>query len=168
MIRYHNITDCDMLNGEGVRVVLWVSGCEHACKGCQNPQTWSKNSGIDFEFKDLQELYSKLDNPYIDGLTLSGGDPLAHYNREDMTALVEEVKSLYPNKTIWVYTGYKYEEIKDLEIMEYIDVLVDGKFVQENREKNPSVQWRGDDSQRIIDVQKTRELGSIVERIDLY
>lgn len=167
-MNYHNITDCDILNGEGVRVVLWVSGCEHACKGCQNPQTWAKTSGIEFGEEAKRELLNKLDNEFIDGLTLSGGDPLAHYNREAMTTLVKEVKSLYPNKTIWVYSGYKYEEIEHLEVMRYVDVLVDGKFVQENREKNPNVQWRGDDSQRIIDVQRTRELGNIVERKDLY
>ena len=167
-MNYHNITDVDMLNGEGVRVVLWVSGCEHACKGCQNPQTWSKTSGIEFDSEAMKELLDKVGNDFIDGITFSGGDPLAHYNRDTITSLAKTIKSLYPTKTVWIYTGYRYENIQDLEIMEYVDVLVDGKFNQENREKNPKVVWRGDDLQRIIDVKKTRALGKITERTDLY
>lgn len=168
MINYHNITDCDMLNGEGVRVVLWVSGCEHACKGCQNPQTWSQTSGVDFDTDARRELISKVEQEFIDGVTFSGGDPLATYNRSTITNLAKVIKGLFPNKTIWVYTGYKYEDIKELDIMQYVDVVVDGKFNKENRERNPKVQWRGDDSQRIIDVQATRREGIIIERKDLY
>lgn len=167
-MRYHNITNGDILNGEGVRVVLWVSGCEHACKGCQNPQTWSPKSGIEFDDEARKELIEKLQQDYIDGITFSGGDPLAHYNRETITNLAFCIKKFLPSKTIWVYTGHRYEDVKDLEIMKYIDVLVDGKFNLENRQRNSKVQWRGDDSQRIIDVQKTIETGQVVEREDLY
>lgn len=167
-MNYHNITNEDMLNGEGVRVVLWVSGCEHACKGCQNPQTWSKTSGIAFDEEAKRELFEKLENKYIDGITFSGGDPLAHYNREVVTDLARTIKNTMPKKTIWVYSGYKYEDIKDLEIMQYVDVLVDGKFDLENRQRNPRIQWRGDDSQRIIDVQSSRKENKVIERKDLY
>lgn len=167
-MRYHNITNGDILNGEGVRVVLWVSGCEHACKGCQNPQTWSKNSGIEFDEQARQELFEKLDNDFVTGVTFSGGDPLAHYNRQTITELARYIKQAMPTKTIWVYTGYKYEDVKDLEIMNYVDVLVDGKFNIENRNLDSKVQWRGDSSQRIIDVKETIRTGNITERTDLY
>ena len=167
-MNYHSITKYDMLNGEGLRTVLWVSGCEHHCKGCQNPQTWDKNSGIEFDFKALVELMESLKNDDINGVTFSGGDPLATFNRNFITVIARLIKTFYPSKTIWVYSGYKYEDIAHLEVMKFVDILVDGEFNQENREHNPNVKWRGDDSQRIIDVVKTRETGQIVERKDLY
>lgn len=167
-MRYHNITNGDILNGEGVRVVLWLSGCDHACKGCQNPQTWSPKSGIPFDNQAKSELVNKLSQPYIDGITLSGGDPLSVYNVEEVSDLLMCLKHLFPKKTVWVYTGYRFEDIQHFSALKYIDVLVDGKFDLQNRMKNPSVQWRGDDSQRIIDVQKSLEIGQVVERTDLY
>ena len=147
-MKYHNITKDDMLNGDGLRVVLWVAGCEHKCKGCHNPITWNRESGADFTNEVKKELFSELKKEHIAGLTLSGGDPLATFNRAEITDLVKEIKEKYPDKTIWIYTGYSYEEIKDLPIIEYIDVLCDGKFILEK--KDTSIPWVGSSNQRVI------------------
>lgn len=147
-MNYHNITKCDLKNGEGVRAVLWVSGCDHYCKGCHNPQTWNKDSGILFDDKTLSEIYQELEKDYVSGLTISGGDPLAPYNREEILNLLISVKSKYPNKNIWCYTGYTYEEIKHLDHIKYMDVLVDGKY--EESLSIPSPEWCGSSNQKII------------------
>ena len=106
-MRYHNITKDDMLNGDGLRVVLWVAGCGHHCKGCQNPITWDPNGGIPFDDAAKAEIFEQLDKDYISGITFSGGDPLYEANRADVTALAKEIKERYPKKDIWVYTGYE-------------------------------------------------------------
>lgn len=159
-MNYHNILHDNMLNGEGLRVVLFVSGCERHCKGCQNPETWNPNSGIPFGAEEVSEIYMSLEESYISGLTLVGGEPLLPCNRELLTELCKEVKADFPEKTIWCYTGYKYEEVKDLPIMEYIDVLLDGEFIQELAD--PKLEWVGSSNQRIIDIKKSREAGEII------
>lgn len=159
-MNYHDITDCDLINGDGARVVLWVSHCEHKCEGCHNPQTWSETSGVLFDKNAESELFSKLANPYIQGLTLSGGDPLSTKNRDTIAKLIVEVKNRYPNKDIWVYTGYKYEDLLDYSVLDYIDVLVDGKFIESLAK--PSPMWRGSSNQRVIDVKKSLAQGEIV------
>lgn len=159
-MRYHNITKDDMLNGDGLRVVLWVSGCDHCCKDCQNPITWDPNGGLLFDEEAKAELYEVLNRDYISGLTLSGGDPLYVTNREDILKLVKEVKEKFPKKTIWLYTGFLWESIKDLEIMNYIDVLIDGEFVAE--QLNTQLYWRGSANQRVIDVQKSKTAEKVV------
>lgn len=159
-MNYHDITKCDMLNGEGLRVVLWISGCSHHCKGCQNPQTWDENSGIPFDKQAEDELFEALKPDYISGLTFSGGDPLYIANRTEVTRLAKKCKELYPNKTIWLYTGYKYEEIKHLPIIEHLDVIVDGEFIEEL--KDNMLHWCGSSNQRVIDVKKTIESGRII------
>ena len=146
-MNYHNITYEDMLNGEGLRVVLWVAGCNHNCKGCHNPETHDINSGIPFDQKAKEELFDYLNKEYIDGITFSGGDPLHPNNRETVTNLAKEIK-ISTNKTIWLYTGYIYEQIKNLEVMNYIDVLVEGPFILELKDDN--LEWRGSSNQRII------------------
>lgn len=153
-MNYHNITKDDMLNGEGLRVVLWVSGCSHYCKNCQNEETWDPNSGIPFDESAFNELINELSNEYIDGLTLSGGDPLYPGNRNRITELCKLVKKEFPDKTIWCYTGYEYEKISNLEVLNYIDVLVDGKF-REN-EKDLDLNWKGSANQRVIDLKESR------------
>lgn len=147
-MKYHNITKDDMLNGDGLRVVLWVAGCSHQCPGCQNPVTWDPNCGLDFDENAKAEIFAELDKDYISGITFSGGDPLFVDNRETITNLAKEIKEVYPNKTIWCYTGYTYDKVKDLELMNYIDVLVDGPFVQELRDV--SLHWCGSSNQNII------------------
>ena len=159
-MNYHNILHDNMLNGEGLRVVLFVSGCERHCKGCQNPETWDKNSGIPFGPEEIAEIFMNLSEPYISGLTLVGGEPLLRCNVGLLTELCKEVKETFPDKTIWCYTGFKYEEVKELDIMNYIDVLLDGEFIQELADEK--IKWVGSSNQRVIDVKKTKEKGEIV------
>lgn len=147
-MNYHNIVHCDMRNGTGLRVTLFVSGCNHHCKGCHNPQTWDPNSGIEFDGVAKQELFAELNKDYISGVTFSGGDPLFPSNREVILSLCKEIKTLYPNKNIWLYTGYRYEQVKHLEILKYIDVLVDGKYVEKLRSVN--LPWVGSSNQKVI------------------
>lgn len=147
-MNYHNIVHCDMRNGTGLRVTLFVSGCNHHCKGCHNPQTWDPNSGIEFDEAAKQELFAELNKDYISGVTFSGGDPLFPQNREVILSLCKEIKTLYPNKNIWLYTGYKYEQVKHLEILKYIDVLIDGKYVEKLRSVN--LPWVGSSNQKVI------------------
>lgn len=159
-MRYHNITKDDMLNGDGLRVVLWVSGCEHHCKGCQNPVTWNPEDGLEMTTRELEEIAEQLSKDYISGITFSGGDPLHPVNRDSIYQIAKWCKIKYPTKTIWCYTGYLYEQVKDLPVMEYIDVLVDGKFVQELADVK--YKWAGSRNQRVIDVQKSLNVGKVI------
>lgn len=159
-MNYHNITKDDMLNGDGLRVVLWLSGCNHYCKECQNPITWDPNDGLIFDKAAKDELFEVLSRDYISGITFSGGDPLFPQNRAEVTALAEEIKNAFPDKTIWMYTGYTYEQIKDLKVLDYVDVLVDGEFEIQNIDLQ--AKWRGSINQRVIDVNKTKKLEQIV------
>ncbi|MFI3211782.1 MAG: anaerobic ribonucleoside-triphosphate reductase activating protein [Eubacteriales bacterium] len=152
-MRYHNITKDDMLNGDGLRVVLWVAGCSHCCKECHNPITWDPNGGVAFDQAAKEEIFEQLEKPYISGITLSGGDPLHAANRLDIRALAEEIKEKYPNKTIWLYTGAKWEGIWYYPVMQFLDVLVDGEF--EVATKDAKLLWKGSKNQRVIDVQAT-------------
>ncbi len=158
-MRYHNITKDDMLNGEGLRVVLWVSGCSHHCKNCQNPVTWDPEGGLFFDEAAKEELFAELEKDYISGITFSGGDPLFPGNRQDITALLKEIREKFPDKNIWMYTGFSWEEVSALEAMQYVDVLVDGKFVEEL--KDNQLHWKGSYNQRIIDVQKSLRESSV-------
>lgn len=161
-MNYHNIDHCDMLNGSGIRVTLWVSGCSLHCKGCQNPQTWDFNSGIPFDEDAKNELYEALDKPYIQGITFSGGNPLDRPYKTFL--LAKEIKNKFPDKDIWLYSGYTYEQIcqvrERFKVLYYIDVLVDGPYIEEQRDL--SLQWRGSKNQRIIDVQETLRQGKII------
>ncbi|MDO5388132.1 MAG: anaerobic ribonucleoside-triphosphate reductase activating protein [Clostridia bacterium] len=159
-MRYHNITHDDMLNGEGLRTVLWVSGCEHHCTNCHNPITWDINGGLFFDEDAERELFECLAPGYISGLTFSGGDPLHVNNRSEITRLAKKVKEKYPEKNIWLYTGYSWEQISNLEVVKYIDVIVDGKFMEELKDK--SLKWKGSSNQRTIDVQGTLKKGEVV------
>ena len=149
-MNYHNVKTCDLLNGEGARVVLWVAGCPHSCKGCFNRQTWDKNSGIPFTSDVVDEILQALSEPFCNGLTLSGGDPLATYNYETVLDLCKLVKNQFPTKTIWIYTGYVLDEVKVKypEILNYIDVLGDGPYIEKLRDKK--LQYRGSSNQNII------------------
>lgn len=163
-MKYHNITKDDMKNGDGLRVVLWVSGCAHHCKGCQNPITWNENDGLEFGIKDKYEIYQELEKVYIAGLTFSGGDPLFPANREAVFNLCQDIKEEFVGKSIWIYTGYSWEEVlqeREMRlIMDYTDVLVDGKFVKELQDNN--YPWAGSTNQRVIDVQQSLKEGKVV------
>jgi len=152
-MRYHNITKDDMLNGDGLRVVLWVAGCSHCCKECQNPITWDPNGGLLFDEAAKEELFTELAKPYISGVTFSGGDPLHSANRLDVRNLMEQIKQKFPDKTIWLYTGDVWEKILHYPILQYVDVLVDGEFKIE--EKDVKLLWKGSKNQRVIDVQRS-------------
>ena len=170
-MRYHNITTDDMRNGDGLRVVLWLAGCDHHCKGCHNKITWDPSDGIDVNYKTENELLEKLEPDYISGLTLSGGDPLFYRSRSDLLYLLQRLKTIMaPEKNIWMYTGYTWEELMEdtdpdiLEILEYIDVLVDGRFVEELKDNN--YPWAGSTNQRVINVQESLKRGEIVYHVD--
>lgn len=149
-----------MLNGDGLRVVLWVSGCEHHCPECQNPITWDINDGLEFGESAKKEIFDELSRDYITGITFSGGDPLHTQNREDVGKLVMEISDKFPDKTIWIYTGYEWQDVKDLPFMSKVDVLVDGRFVKTLCDVN--IPWRGSSNQKVIDVKQSLKLNKIV------
>ena len=178
-MNYHNITYPDQNNGDGLRIVLWVAGCEHHCTNCQNQQTWSPQSGIPFDKNAMNEILNELKKDYISGITFSGGDPLHPKNVQNVLKIVDEIRVSYPTKNIWLYTGYTWEEImtpiisdinsKQLKILQMrkelvskCDVLIDGRYVDELRDV--SLHWRGSSNQRVINVQETLEQKQIVLR----
>lgn len=152
-MRYHNITKDDMLNGDGLRVVLWVAGCNHCCKDCQNPLTWDPDGGILFDEAAKEELFLALAKPYISGITFSGGDPLHPANELEVRNLIDEIKDKFPDKTIWLYTGDVWDNLYDKTTVKNIDVLVDGEFIAD--QKDVKLLWKGSKNQRVIDVQAT-------------
>ena len=150
-MQYHNITKDDMLNGDGLRVVLWVAGCGHACPGCHNPITWDAEGGLLFDQAAKAELFTELGKDYISGITFSGGDPLFPGNREEISELCREIRQKFPDKTIWLYTGYRWEEI---------EIWYD--TVRKYMQADPQLHWRGSANQRVIDVPRTLAANSIV------
>ena len=159
-MRYHNITKDDMLNGDGLRVVLWVAGCAHACPGCHNTVTWDPEGGLPFDEAARREIYEELEKDYVSGITFSGGDPLHPANIRGVTELARQIRSDFPDKTIWLYTGSTWNEVRDLEVARYVDVLVDGTF--QEAKKDNTLRWKGSSNQQVIDVQKTLKTGEVV------
>ena len=166
-MNYHNITKDDMKNGDGLRVVLWLAGCSHHCPNCQNPITWDPDDGILFDKNARKELLDIISQDYISGITFSGGDPLFESNREEVYELIEYIKSVYPNKTVWLYTGYTFNDLKKfvpIGILNKIDVIIDGPYIEKFRDT--SLKWRGSSNQRVINVRKTIDTGNIVLHCD--
>lgn len=173
-MNYHNINTADIMNGEGLRVVLWLSGCSHHCKGCQNPQTWDTESGILFDDLAEDELFRELNKDYISGITLTGGDPLHEANLDGVLKLVNKFRLSCPDKTIWLYTGYIWDQLfnhgvytdkdhaglKRRNIIKQCDVVVDGKYI--NSKRDVTLKWRGSSNQRVIDVKKSILKGEVV------
>lgn len=159
-MRYHNITKDDMLNGSGLRVVLWVSGCSHGCRGCHNPVTWDPDCGLIFDETAEEELFAELEKPYISGVTFSGGDPLYPSNRQEIGELMGRIREKFPGKNIWIYTGYRWEEICGLDFIQLADVVVDGEYEEALRDEQ--YHWAGSTNQRVIDVKKTLAAGEPV------
>lgn len=194
-----------MNNGDGLRVVLWLSGCNHGCYNCQNPQTWDVNSGIPFDDAAKEELFRELDKDYISGLTLSGGDPLHEANLNGVLDLVTEINKRYnfqktdyenqrkivvsktentdkirlscPNKSIWLYSGFRWEEVFDIEHMKKEDndfliwnkraeivskctIMIDGKYIDSQRDI--SLRWRGSSNQRIVNISESLKQGRVI------
>ena len=162
-MNYHDIKHDDMNNGPGLRVTLFVSGCDHYCNGCQNPETWDTKSGIPFDNTAIEEIFEQLDNDYISGITFSGGDPLNENNRVEVCSLIHQIRLKYgKSKSIWIYTGYTWEEIVNTltPILLGIDVLIDGMFKKDLADVN--YHWAGSTNQRVIDVKRSLEDKKIV------
>lgn len=172
VMNYADIKKVDVANGEGVRVSLFVSGCNHHCKGCFNQCAWDFNYGDKFTEKEEQKIIEYMDHDYIEGLSLLGGEPLEPQNQEGLLPLVREVKEKFPDKNIWCYTGFDFE--KDVmgkmaknsqttrELLKYIDVVVDGKF--EEDKKDLKLQFRGSSNQRILNVKESLKSGKVVQK----
>lgn len=169
-MNYAEIKYCDIANGIGVRTSLFVSGCTHHCENCFNKETWDFKFGKPFDSDTEQKILQSLKPSYIDGLSLLGGEPFEPVNQRGLVGLLKRVKEEYPEKTVWCYTGYTLEsdllsesrarcEVTD-EMLSYIDVLVDGEFVQELYDI--SLRFKGSSNQRLIDVKKTLEAGKTV------
>ena len=174
-MNYHDIKKDDMSNGDGLRVTLFLSGCNHHCEGCHNTETWGCDSGIEFDINARQEIIELLKKDYISGLTLSGGDPLHKNNLVGVLSLLNKIRILFGDtKSIWLYSGYKWEEIFPTVVLDWLrvddslrkeivslcDVFVDGRFVKELADVN--YKWAGSKNQRVIDVQKSLQQNNIV------
>lgn len=164
-MNYHNITKDDMLNGSGLRVCLWLSGCSHHCDQCHNPQTWNPESGTEFDVEAEDELFSVLSKDYISGVTFTGGDPLHENNLSNVLRLVNKIRDLYKSeKTIWLYTGYTWEKIRNdgirSRIVSKCDVVVDGKFDKDLADVN--YPYAGSTNQRVIDVKDSIAEGKVI------
>ena len=170
-MHYGLIKKCDIANGEGIRVSLFVSGCRNKCKGCFQPETWDFYYGTEFDGAAMQEIVSAADNDSVRGLTVLGGEPMEPENQPYVLAILQHFKEKYPKKTIWLYTGSLYEELMGSlgehrcrtpiteEILSLVDVLVDGPYVEE--EKQLGLRFRGSKNQRIIDMRATETDGII-------
>ncbi len=164
LVKYNDIAD-----GVGLRTTIFVSGCRNHCKGCFQPETWNFNNGQEYTENVMNEILKSLESPYIAGLTLLGGDPFEEENQEGLIETLRQVKNRFPEKNIWAYTGYllsdilpggrKHTEVTD-EMLSYIDILVDGPFVQEK--KSLMLKFRGSSNQRLIDMNEYRKSGEIV------
>ena len=169
-MNYGEIKNCDIANGEGVRVTLFVSGCTNRCPGCFQPQTWDFSYGEPFTAETEEKILSMLAPEYINGLTLLGGDPFEPQNQRDLVPFVKRVRETYPRKNVWAFTGFTLEELRREgshprcevtdELLGMIDILVDGRFVEAL--KDIRLRFRGSSNQRIIDMNRTREVGEII------
>ena len=167
-MNYAGIKYCDIANGLGCRTVLFVSGCRNHCKGCFQPQTWEFDYGEPFDEQIQNEILDSLKPAYVQGITLLGGDPFEEENQEALVPFMRRVKERYPNKDVWAYTGYLYEELLENgrkhteytdELLSKRDVLVDGPFIEE--QKDITLKFKGSANQRVIDMEKTRATGEV-------
>lgn len=160
-MRYNKIRKMDISNGEGIRVSIFFQGCEFHCKNCFNPDTWDFNGGLEFTDKEIEEIIELCKADHISGISILGGEPMHPNNIAGTTKLAKRFKEVYPNKTIWAWSGFLFDTyVKNKEVCKYLDVLVDGQFVDELR--NPNLKWRGSSNQRVIDVQKSLTSGEVV------
>lgn len=171
-MKYVTIKKNDVANGPGIRVSIFVSGCNHRCQGCFNEEAWNFDYGTEFTDDTINEIICALEPSYISGLSLLGGEPFEHVNQVGLLKLVKKVKMCYPEKDIWAYSGFLFDRdiIKQCsvfpetsELLSFIDVLVDGKFVEEK--KSPNLRFRGSSNQRVIDVQESLRLSDVCEII---
>ena len=163
-MRYNKIRKMDISNGPGIRVSIFMQGCEFHCKGCFNPETWDFKCGNEFTDETIEKVLDLCNYDHIVGLTILGGEPMHPVNIEGTTKLAREFKKRFPKKSLWVWTGFQYEKIKDKEVFKYIDVLVDGQFKTELF--SPKLRWKGSSNQRVIDIKETIKNGKIIEYKD--
>lgn len=161
-MRYNKIRKMDISNGPGIRVSIFMQGCSFHCKDCFNSETWDFKAGKEFNDDVINKVLDLASLPHIVGLSILGGEPMHPNNREGTIKLAKAFKKRYPNKDIWVWSGYLFDELKDIEGLSYIDTLVDGRFVLE--QANPTLKFRGSSNQRVIDVKKSLKAGNVVLR----
>lgn len=161
-MRYNKIRKMDISNGPGIRVSIFMQGCSFHCKDCFNNETWDFKAGKEFNDDVINKVLDLASLPHIVGLSILGGEPMHPNNREGTIKLAKAFKKRYPNKDIWVWSGYLFDELKDIEGLSYIDTLVDGRFVLE--QANPTLKFRGSSNQRVIDVKKSLKAGNVVLR----
>ena len=161
-MKYAQIREIDITNGSGIGVALFTQGCPYHCKNCFNPETWDFNKGMVWTKEIENKIIELLKPEYITRLTILGGEPLIERNIEPITALLKRVKGIYPDKQVWLYTGGDFEVLEGLyeEIFQYIDILIDGRYVDDLRDYK--LKWRGSSNQRIIDVQASLKSGNVV------
>ena len=161
-MKYAQIREIDITNGSGIGVALFTQGCPYHCKNCFNPETWDFNKGMVWTKETENKIIELLKPEYITRLTILGGEPLIERNIEPITVLLKRVKGTYPDKQVWLYTGGDFEVLEGLyeEIFQYIDILIDGRYVDDLRDYK--LKWRGSSNQRIIDVQASLKSGNVV------
>ena len=159
-MKYNKIRKMDIADGPGVRVSVFLQGCSFHCKNCFNPETWDFDNGLEFDDKVIDEIIELCGKKHIQGLSILGGEPMHPKNIKGTIKLAKKFKEVYPDKDLWSWSGFLYEDLKDKEVMKYVDVLVDGRYVDEMH--NPNLKWRGSSNQRVIDINETIKKGDIV------
>lgn len=160
-MKYNKIRKMDIADGPGVRVSVFMQGCDFHCKNCFNSETWDFSGGEEFTDETIEKVLSLCSKDYIEGLSILGGEPMHPNNIDGTTKLAKAFKEKFPQKTLWAWSGFKYDKyIKDKEVAKYLDVLVDGQYVDELHD--PTLKWRGSSNQRVIDVQKSRKENKII------
>lgn len=154
------IEKCAVNAGEGFRTVIWASGCEHNCYNCHNPETWDCKKGYELNYSLSKKIIDYVnEHDYINGISLTGGDPLFPNNRNGVEAFLENYIKLC-KKSVWCWTGYLWEEVKDLPLIQYIDILVDGPYI--DTERDITLKWRGSKNQRIINVKQSLKENKVI------
>ena len=159
-MRYNKIRKMDISNGPGVRVSIFLQGCAFKCKNCFNPETHDFNGGLEFNQDVVNKVLELANKDHIAGLSILGGEPMHPKNIEATKMLAKAFKEKYPDKTVWVWSGFLFDNLKDKDVLNYIDVLVDGQFVDELRD--PMLHWKGSSNQRVIDVQESLKNNKII------
>ena len=165
-MRYNKIRKMDVSNGPGIRVSIFLQGCEFHCKNCFNPETWSFKSGKEFTNETINKILELSDKETVSGLSILGGEPMHPKNIEGTIELAKKFKEKFPKKTVWVWSGFLYEDVlkRDPEVFNYIDVMVDGQYVDELHD--PTLRWKGSSNQRVIDIKETKKSGKVVLNTD--
>ena len=159
-MRYNLIRKMDISNGPGVRVSIFMQGCNFHCKNCFNSETWDFNGGKEFNDDTIKKVLELCKKDHIKGLSILGGEPMHPANINGTTKLAKEFKEAFPDKDVWVWSGFRYEDLKDEDVFNYVDVLVDGQYVDELHD--PTLKWRGSSNQRVIDIKKSKENNEVV------